>query len=398
MRSSTPGAAFAASLGAITLIGPLAIHLFLPAMPEVKAHFGASDALIQLTFSVTLFTMAMVTPAYGTLSDRLGRRPVLLAGLALFILGSALSAGASTIAVLIAGRVIQAAGAGCGLTLTRAIARDAYGPDALVKVIAYLTIAYALGPMIAPPLGGLFIDAFGWRTIFWFALITGAVITVAAWAILHETRGRNERDNQGRGIMSSYGALLRDRAFLGFVLQSGFMSFAFFAIASASPFLFTGLLGRSATEYGFNFMFLPIGYCCGNVIASRLSGRVAIEKMVLLGSLICLTAAVTQAVLIVVGGLSAAVLFMPGIAVTFAQGLSLPNAQAGALRIRPSLAGTAAGLGVFVQLLLSAVSAELYGVFADGSPFPMIGLACAGAALASMSAGSLFLGPRRAGK
>ena len=138
MNEARPGAAFALSLGAITLVGPLSIHLFLPAMPDVKAHFAASDALVQLTFSVTLITMAVVTPAYGTISDRYGRRRVLLAGLALFLAGSLVSAVAPTLAVLVFGRLVQAMGAGCGLTLTRAIARDAYGPAALVKAIAYL--------------------------------------------------------------------------------------------------------------------------------------------------------------------------------------------------------------------------------------------------------------------
>src|SRR4051812_38263370 len=111
MTKASPGKAFAAALGAIVLIGPLAVHLFLPAMPGVKAHFGASDAAVQLTFSVTLFTMASATLFYGTLSDRYGRRPVLLAGLILFLVGSLLCAFATTLPVLIVGRVIQALGA-----------------------------------------------------------------------------------------------------------------------------------------------------------------------------------------------------------------------------------------------------------------------------------------------
>jgi DHA1 family bicyclomycin/chloramphenicol resistance-like MFS transporter len=154
MTTSSPGAGFAMALGAITLIGPLSIHLFLPAMPAVKAHFAASDAAVQATFSVTLFAMAVVTPAYGSLSDRYGRRPVLLIGLGFFLLGSLVSALAGSVPMLILGRLIQAMGAGCGITLTRAIARDAYGPTALVKAIAYLTMAYTIGPMIAPPMGG----------------------------------------------------------------------------------------------------------------------------------------------------------------------------------------------------------------------------------------------------
>jgi len=391
-----PGIGFAVSLGAITLIAPLSIHLFLPAMPAVQAVFGVSDALVQLAFSVTMFTMAIVTPVYGTLSDRLGRRPVLLIGLALFLAGSLVAATAPTIAVLILGRMVQAAGAGCGLTLTRAMARDAYGPEGLVKAIAYLTIAYTLGPMLSPPFGGLLIDMIGWRSIFWFALIAGTLITAGAAIVLHETRSPTDRANHPAGLLALYGALLRDRSFLGFILQSGFMSFAFFGLASASPFLVTGMLGRSATEYGVGFMFMPLAYCCGNIISSRLSGRVSVERMVLIGSVLCFTAMVVQAAIILGGHLSLLIIFAPGAVMTFSQGLALPNAQAGAIRVKPGLAGTAAGLGVFVQLMLSAVPAQLNGFFADGTARPMILLTVSGAALAVVSAASLFVRPQRA--
>ena len=393
MNEGNPGAGFAVSLGAITLIGPLSIHLFLPAMPDVKANFGASDALVQLTFSITLFTMAVVTPAYGTLSDRYGRRPVLLSGLAFFLVGSLVSAIAPSVTMLILGRLIQAMGAGCGLTLTRAIARDAYGPAVLVKAIAYLTMAYTLGPMIAPPFGGVLIDAFGWRSAFWFALITGLAITAAAYRVLYETRSPAERDRGQIGVMRHYTALLCDLRFLSFALQSGFMSFMFFAIAAASPFLMKDVLGRTATEYGLYFMCFPLGFCSGNLISSRLSGRIALETMVLAGSLVCFVVVAAQSALILAGHLSPALIFVPGGLMSFAQGLSLPNAQAGAMRVNPGLAGTAAGLGVFIQMLLSAISTELYGLLADGTPIPMIAISSLGAVLAVAAAAALFIVP-----
>lgn len=398
MKALSPGAGFAASLGAVTLIGPLAIHLFLPAMPAVKSFFGLSDALVQLTFSVTLIAMAVVTPAYGSLSDRYGRRPILLLGLVLFLLGSLVSALAGSVEMLFFGRLVQAMGAGCGITLTRAMARDAYGPGALVKAIAYLTMAYTLGPMIAPPLGGLLIDAFGWRSAFWFALIVGSCITVAAYFVLFETRDASAIDHGPRGLLLAYVALLKDARFVAFVLQSGFMSFMFFALAAASPFLMKDLLGRTATEYGLFFMFFPLGYSTGNLISSRLSGRVAIETMVLTGALICFAVVAMQSSLIVGGHLSPLLLFLPGGMISFAQGLSLPNAQAGAMRVMPALAGTAAGLGVFVQMLLSAISAELYGLFADGTPLPMIAISSAGAVFALLAAISSFAMRRPDGK
>ncbi len=390
-RERRPGAGFVASLGAVTLIAPLAIHLFLPVMPAVKSAFGISNALTELTFSITLGAMAVVTLIYGSLSDRYGRRPVLLSGLALFLLGSAIAALAGSIAFLILGRLIQAIGAGCGLTLTRAIARDAYGPEALVKAIAYLTMAYTLGPMIAPPLGGLLMDIFGWRSAFWFALGSGFVIAGLAYFVLYETRNPRDFDDRSRGVAHHYAQLVGNPRFMAFVLQSGFMSFMFFAIAAASPFLMKELLGRTATEYGLYFMFFPLGYVTGNLISSRLSGRVAVETMVLTGATICLFVVATQATLIFAGFLSPLLLFMPGGMISFSQGLALPNAQAGAMRVMPALAGTAAGLGVFFQMLLSAVSAELYGLLADGTPLPMIALSSAGALSALVTAIASFV-------
>ena len=390
MPARRPGAGFAASLGALTLIAPLAVHLFLPVMPAVKSAFGISDALAELTFSITLGAMAIVTLAYGSLSDRYGRRPILLGGLALFLVGSAVAALAGSIEVLIVGRLIQAVGAGCGLTLTRAIARDAYGAEALVKAIAYLTMAYALGPMIAPPLGGLLMDSIGWRSVFWFALIGGVIISALAYFLLFETRDPREADERPRGVAYHYAALLGNARFMAFVLQSGAMSFMFFAIAAASPFLMKDLLGRSATEYGLYFMIFPVGYCTGNLISSRLSGRVQIEKMILLGASLCVVALSMQATLILAGLLSPLVLFVPGSMISFAQGLALPNAQAGAMRVVPTLAGTAAGLGVFFQMALSAASTELYGLLADGTPLPMIEISSVGALAALLAAIASF--------
>jgi MFS transporter, DHA1 family, multidrug resistance protein len=384
--ASAPSARFAVALAAVTLIGPLAIHLFLPVVPDIKTAFGVSDAVAELSFSITLATMAFATLAYGSLSDRFGRRGVLLSGLGLFLGGSAVSALAGSVAVLIAGRLVQAVGAGCGTTLTRAIARDAYGPERLVQAIAYLTMAYTLGPMIAPPVGGFLVDRFGWRSVFWFALAAGTAIAIAAYVVLGETRrGTGARR---RGLLRDYVALFSNLRFTAFVLQSGFCSGTFFAIAAASPFLVQDQLGRSATEYGLWFFAFPAGYCIGNLISSRLAGRVSIERMVVVGAAINLVTVAVQAAIILGFALTPEAIFIPGLFVTFSQGLALPNAQAGAMQTEPDLAGTASGVGVFCQSLASAVFAQLYGVFANGTPLPMIEVAGVGAVL-SMIFGAL---------
>jgi MFS transporter, DHA1 family, multidrug resistance protein len=387
-----PASGFAVALAAVSFIGPLAIHLYLPVVPDIQAAFGVAPWLAELSLSITLATMALATLVYGSLSDRFGRRPVLLWGLGLFLAGSALSAVAASITVLIAGRLVQAVGAGCSITITRAMARDAYGPDRLVKAIAYLTMAYTLGPMLAPPLGGLLADHVGWRAVFWFALAAGGAISLAAWAVLGETR--QGTGASGRSLARDYRTLFADPRFSAFVLQSGFCSGTFFAIAAASPFLMQDALGRSATEYGFYFFAFPAGYCIGNLVSSRLAGRVAIERMVIVGSLVNLAAVALQAAVILAGHLSPLAIFAPGFCITFAQGLALPNAQAGAMQTRPELAGTAAGIGVFCQTLASAVFAELYGLLADGTAAPMIEVAALAAVLTVLcGAVPMFLRP-----
>ena len=156
-----PGHTFAIALGLVALITPLAVHLFLPVIPAAKVALGLSDAMAQLNFSIALLAMAFATLVYGSLSDRYGRRPMLLSGLLLFLAGSAIAALAETAATLLLGRVVQAVGAACGMTLVRTIARDAYRTEHLVRAISYLTMFYTLGPMVSPLFGGLLIDTLG---------------------------------------------------------------------------------------------------------------------------------------------------------------------------------------------------------------------------------------------
>ena len=191
-------------------------------------------------------------------------------------------------------------------------------------------------PMIAPPFGGFLIDTFGWRSVFAFALLTGIAILGVAYTVIEETH-RPRSTGPFVNPLRSYVALLSQRRFSAFVLQSGFQSGAFFAMASASPFLTTEYLGRSASEYGLYFLFFPVGYCSGNWVSSRLSGRVGIETMVLAGSLLFVATVIGQASFILLSDLTPLMIFIPGFLISFGQGLALPNAQAGAIRVAPSL-------------------------------------------------------------
>lgn len=345
----------------------------MPVIPAVKVALGISDALAQLTFSIALFAMAFATLVYGSLSDRYGRRPVLLSGLCLFLVGSAVSAFANSVLTLVLGRLIQAIGAGCGVTLVRAIAQDVYGRN-LVKAIAYLTMAYTIGPMIAPLAGGILIDAFGWRSVFVFALGAASLITLNAHRAVFESRPPAARalpGVAGQSVLHDYASLFRHVRFAAFVLQSGLCSASFLVTATAASSLMKQMLHRPSTEFGLYFLLFPFGFLSGNFVTSRIGTRFANETMVLAGSLIVFADVLAQSCVQLGGYVTPLTLFAPGFFISFAQGISLPYAQAGAMATNPKLAGTAAGIGVFMQNFAGAAFAQLYGLLADGTVLPL---------------------------
>ena len=370
--TAAPGPLFALALASISLIGPLALHLFIPAIPAVKASLGLSHALAQLTFSIAVLSMAFSTPVYGSLSDHYGRRPVLLSGLCLFLIGSAISAAANSVFTLLLGRLVQAVGAGCGMTLARVIAQDVYGPTHIVKAIAYLTMFYTVGPMISPIIGGTLIDAYGWRSVFGFALVLGGIIAISAYLALFESRPPTQANRIGGNILRNYLELFRHLRFTAFVLQSGFCTSSFLVAATAASSLMKEMLDRPSSEFGIYFLLFPFGLLSGNFISSRIADRIAKETMVLAGSLLSLAAVTAQSSLLLSGHVTPLSLFVPGFFITMAQGISLSYAQAGAMATDSALAGAAAGIGVFVQNFCGAAFTQLYGMLADGTPVPLI--------------------------
>jgi MFS transporter, DHA1 family, multidrug resistance protein len=371
---SPPSRNFAIALGLVALITPLAVHLFFPMIPAVKVALGLSDARAQFTFSIALFGMAFATLLYGSLSDRYGRRPALLSGLVLFLIGSVVSALAETANTILLGRLVQAIGAGCALTLVRTIARDAYRAEQLVKAIAYLTMFATLGPMVSPIIGGVLIDTLGWRSVFAFALLAGGAITLTVYVVMVETHPLSAR-NKSETVIQGYVALIKRLRFNAFVLQSGFNTGAFMVMASASASLMTELLHRPATEFGFYFLLFPIGFFLGNLISSRVGNRVSTETMVLTGSILALATVTGQAFVLFYGWVTPLAFFIPGFFITMASGIAMPYAQVGAMSEIPHFAGTAAGVGVFLQNFCAAAFSQLYGLLADGTPRPMIVIA-----------------------
>src|SRR5512144_376070 len=347
---------FFVALVSVTFIGPLSLHLFIPAMSAVKEAFGVSTGVAQLTMSLAMLSMAFFTVAYGGLSDRYGRKRVLLGGLVLFTCGAASCMAAANLPMLLAGRILQGAGAGCGVVLARAIARDVYGQDRVAQVIAYLTAAYVLGPMVAPPIGGQ-LSAVGLLVIF-----------AVAFAV-PETRARSAA--VPHGVFAGYRLLLRHRRFVGFMLMPGLMSGAFYTQATAASFLAAEHLGANAAKIGLWFFAFPIGFMTGSFISGRIGANRSIEFMTLLGGVVGVANGALLVGWLYFGGLSMAALYIPGMFVSLAQGLSMPYAQAGAMAVDAELSGSASGAVVFSQFFWPAALQQLTGLLADGTWVPM---------------------------
>jgi DHA1 family bicyclomycin/chloramphenicol resistance-like MFS transporter len=358
-------------LGALTLLTPATIHLVFPAIPAVKAEFGLSNALAQLVFSAGVFGLAFSTLAYGALGDRYGRRPVLLVGLVLFLVGSATAFLATSFYMLLVGRLVQAIGAGSGITLARAIARDMYGAAGLVRAIAYLTLVFAVGGMSGPAIGGILIDLAGWRSIFFTAGLAGLAAMVGTYFLVAASGSRGERIS-GPGMLAGFVELVKRPRFCALVFHTGCSTAAFLTLATASAVIMKEVLHRPATEFGLWFALVPLGFVAGTFISTRIGNRASADRMVLIGSVLMAAAITIQAILLLTGFLSPLILFLPGSLLTFAQGLALPYAQAGAMAIIPRLSATAAGIGVFMQNFMGAGVAQIYGLFANGTARPLV--------------------------
>jgi DHA1 family bicyclomycin/chloramphenicol resistance-like MFS transporter len=361
---------FLLALVGATALGPISVQMFLPALPAIQAAFEVDAGTAQLSLSTSMLAIAFATLGYGPLSDRFGRRPVLIAGQGLFLVGSAICAWAPGIASLIGGRILQAAGACSGMVLARAIVRDAYPLERVTSVLAYFTLAMAAFPMFTPAIGGALIDFVHWRAVFAFSLGVGVLALAAVALGVWETRP--ERPAAGRGPASAgVTGPLRTRAFWAYTAIGAFGSAAFFGFISGVPYLVIQVMERPAREYGYWFVSLAAAFMLGSWVAARASARIGRDRMLAGTALAMLASGAGLLGLHALGVWHPLALFAPGVVLTFAQGAAGPNAQAGAVSGDPAHAGAASGVLGFVQTFSAAVCAQAVGSLQDGTPLPL---------------------------
>lgn len=375
-------------LSALVALGPISTDLYLPSLPGLARGFGVAASDVQLTLSVFLIALATAQLIHGPLSDRFGRRPVLLAGLCIYVIATLVCMMASTIHILVAARFAQAVGACVGPVLGRAVVRDVHGRAGAVRVLSYMSAAMALAPAVGPILGGFLEVRFGWQSNFLALAIYGCLGFLATFLMLPETNRRPDPEAaRPMRIAAGYRGLLGHRAYLGYVLCCAFAYSGIFAFISGSSFVFIDVIGLAPDAFGFCFAAIVIGYIIGTVLAGRLSRRFDIDRLIAVGS----TIAVWSGLLIVglaVAGIATAglagilVIVLPMLVYMIGIGLVLPNSIAGAVGPFPRAAGAASALLGFTQMSLAAIVGIGVARFHNGTSIPMtVGIAAAAIAV-----------------
>ncbi len=340
---------------ALSAIAPLTTDMFLPSLPTLADHFHASDATVQLAITFFLVAFAASQLVYGPASDRYGRRPLLTAGLVLFVAGSLLALNATSIEMLLAGRVLQGLGGGAGPALSQAIVLDVYGRERAGRMLALIAVVLPLAPTLAPIVGGGLQEAFGWQSVFVLLAVIGVLLLAAYRTILPETNSRIGQSNRGfGGLAADYRHLLASPTYVAYVLAIGLMFSGYLAFISSSSFVLQDELGLGAATYGLSFGFVAMGLMTGATISSSLVVRLRPEQIVLLGTGTATVAAAIMAGLAWGGIAEVAAVLVPMFGVAVGVGTTRPAALAGALVPFPQMAGLASAVLGFSQILMAS--------------------------------------------
>jgi MFS transporter, DHA1 family, multidrug resistance protein len=351
-----------ALLIAMAGVGSLSLNILVPAIPGLAAKLAADPASVQLAVSLYLMGLAAAQLVFGPLSDRFGRRPVVLAGLALATIASTTAMFAASIASLVVARIAQSLGASTGQTIGRAIIRDLYDREHAASMIGLVTSVVVLMPMVAPLIGGVLDTLFGWEAIFAFTAIVS--FTVFAWAVLDlpETRTAALASASPRHFRADLTALASSPRFFGYALCAGLGSAPFFSFLGGAPHVVVTMLEHTSAEYGLWFFIPSIGFMSGNFAVSRLTARFGVDALIWWGIALTIAGCLLNVlVYVALPGWEMATIFLPQIIIGFGNGLLLPTSVAGAVSIRPQVAGTASGATGFIQMSVGAVAAQLGG-------------------------------------
>jgi len=379
MRSS-PFFKMALLLGLLSAIGPFAIDMYLPALPAIGQSLRADIGAVQMSLTAFFLSLGAGQLLYGPVSDMVGRKPPLYAGLALFALASVGCALATDIQTLIALRFVQGLGAAAGMAIPRAVVRDLHTGTDAARLMSLLMLVFSVSPILAPLAGSAVIAVAGWRGVFWavtMAAVAGLAMTVR---LLDETRPAAERVESSLGsALSGYWLLLRDRHYLGLVFIGGFAMAGFFTYLANSSFVMIGHYGLSPALYSVAFGVNAAAFIGASQFTGSLGERYGLVNLVKFGVVACGVAMVAY---FAMGGDSLWVLIVLYFIASGFMGLVIPTTGVLALEMHGAIAGTASALLGTLQMLTGALAMAVVGFFTDGRPLPMVAGMAAGALIA----------------
>lgn len=364
-------------LALITLSGTLAMHIFVPALPLAAKALGATTHATQLTLSTYIAGLAIGQLIYGPVSDRYGRRPVLIAGLVLYTAASAVCFFAPTVGILIVARLFQALGGCAGLVLGRAIVRDGASGAEAARKLSLMNLMTMAGPGLAPLLGSALAETTGWRSIFVALTVLGLANLLLIHRLLKD--GPPRAGNDVRKVTRNYLALLGSRPFLGYTIGGGCATTALYAYIGAAPFIFVDQLHRPTYEVGAYLAINVAGIWFGSLAASRAVSRMPTTRVMVLGNIVSCVAAALFLAAALAGPLNAAFAVVPMLFFSFGAGLASPAALTEALGVNPQAAGSASGLYGAAQMAIGAACTALGGL--GGNPMLAAGSVLLGAGI-----------------
>ncbi len=349
---------------ALTSLAALSMNLFLPSLPGMTAYFDTNYGIMQIAVAGYLGVNAVMQIVIGPLSDRYGRRAIMLWAIVIFCLATLGCLLATHIAVFLVFRMIQAAIV-AGLVLPRAAIRDLYGQDESASMIGYVTMGMSVAPMLAPALGGVLEGLFGWQASFVALLACGLAALALGWFDMGETATPS---TSGFGSQfARYPELLLAPRFWGYALTAAFSSGAFFAYLGGAPYVGSEVFGLDPSTLGIFFGAPAVGYLVGNGLTGRYAARVGTNPMVVYGAL-ANSAGLALSLLVSLAGWGGPLAFFGFMTfVGLGNGLVIPNATAGMLSVRPHLAGTASGLGGAIMIGGGAGLSALAGLLLAGA-------------------------------